>query len=52
MEGVPIPATNGDSGRESPFGDSDYLGYSGTSSPANGPDPAAATRTLLCLVSF
>ena len=29
----------------------DHLGYSGTSSPANGPDPAAATRTLFSLVS-
>ena len=29
----------------------DHLGYSGTSLPANGPDPAAATGTLLSLVS-
>ena len=29
----------------------DHSGYSGASLPANGPDPAAATETLLSLVS-
>ena len=53
MEGVPLPATNGDSGGIFLHWvwHPDHSGYSGASLPANGPDPTAATGTLLSLVS-
>ena len=52
-KGVRLPATNGDSGGTLLHWDwhPDHSGYSGASLPANGPDPAAATGTLLSLVS-
>ena len=49
----PLPATNGNSGGTLLPWDwhPDLSGSSGASLPANGPDPAAATGTLLSLVS-
>ena len=53
LEGVPLLATNGNSGgiSSSLWMTSWPLGYSGTSLPTNEPDSVAATGTLLSLVS-